>query len=368
LNKGQNLACNSIERVYYENPHEKHMKKKRLHLIIGLVIIVGALYYAFKDVSIVEVGRALHSINYIYLIPAICMVAMSYYFRALRWRYLIGAIKEVKTKDLFSPLMIGFMGNMLPARAGEFIRPYLLSKKENISFSYSFATIIIERLFDMTLVLLLLFWVLQFEMNVFSKSNPDTYKLIGYMKNFGWVSLVICSIIFIFSALLQFRKELALRIVHFCIKPLPHLWREKIIHMVHSFTEGLSVLKDKKGFFITAVLSILIWILFVITYYPLLMAFNISSQHSIISLLLILCLSVAVFITVLPTPGFLGSFQLACVAVLNKLFKIDIDIAASFSIVAWLVLMGFTVAVGAFFAVRDHVSVSEISAKSEQAG
>jgi uncharacterized membrane protein YbhN (UPF0104 family) len=127
-------------------------------------------------------------------------------------------------------------------------------------------------------------------------------------------------------------------------------------------------MKDKKGFFITAVLSILIWILFVITYYPLLMAFNISSQHSIISLLLILCLSVAVFITVLPTPGFLGSFQLACVAVLNKLFKIDIDIAASFSIVAWLVLMGFTVAVGAFFAVRDHVSVSEISAKSEQAG
>jgi uncharacterized membrane protein YbhN (UPF0104 family) len=77
---------------------------------------------------------------------------------------------------------------------------------------------------------------------------------------------------------------------------------------------------------------------------------------------------VAVFITVLPTPGFLGSFQLACVAVLNKLFEIDIDIAASFSIVAWLVLMGFTVAVGVFFAVRDHVSINEISAKSEQAG
>jgi uncharacterized membrane protein YbhN (UPF0104 family) len=318
------------------------MKKKHLHLIIGLVIIICSLYYAFQDVSLAEIGRALSNVRYIYLMPALIMVAMSYYFRALRWRYLIGSIKAVKTKNLFSPLMIGFMGNMLPARAGEFIRPYLLSKKENISFSSSFATIIIERLFDMSLVLILLFWVLQFEMDVFAKNNP--------------------------AVLLQFRKELALKIVHFCIKPLPHLWKEKIIHMVHSFTEGLNILKDKKGFFAIVVLSVLIWSLFVFTYYPVLIAFNISSQHSTISLLLILCLSVAVFITVLPTPGFLGSFQLACVAVLNKLFHIDPNIAASFSIVSWILLMGFTVAIGAFFALRDHVSVGEISAKSEQTG
>jgi uncharacterized protein (TIRG00374 family) len=344
------------------------MKKKHLHLIIGLVIIICSLYYAFQDVSLAEIGRALSNVRYIYLMPALIMVAMSYYFRALRWRYLIGSIKAVKTKNLFSPLMIGFMGNMLPARAGEFIRPYLLSKKENISFSSSFATIIIERLFDMSLVLILLFWVLQFEMDVFAKNNPAGLELIGHMKNFGWISLAICLIIFTFSVLLQFRKELALKIVHFCIKPLPHLWKEKIIHMVHSFTEGLNILKDKKGFFAIVVLSVLIWSLFVFTYYPVIIAFNISSQHSTISLLLILCLSVAVFITVLPTPGFLGSFQLACVAVLNKLFHIDPNIAASFSIVSWILLMGFTVAIGAFFALRDHVSVGEISAKSEQTG
>ena len=51
---------------------------------------------------------------------------------------------EVNTADLISPLMVGFMGNMLPARAGEFIRAYLMGKREQISFSASFATIFIS--------------------------------------------------------------------------------------------------------------------------------------------------------------------------------------------------------------------------------
>jgi uncharacterized membrane protein YbhN (UPF0104 family) len=104
------------------------MRKKHIHLLIGLIIVVISLYYAFKDVSIVEVGRALGSVNYIFIVPAFLGILMSYVFRAMRWRYLIAPIKEVRTRDLFSPLMIGFMGNMLPARAGEFIRPYLKYK------------------------------------------------------------------------------------------------------------------------------------------------------------------------------------------------------------------------------------------------
>ena len=44
--------------------------------------------------------------------------------------------------------MIGFMGNMLPARAGEVILAYLLAKREDITFPASFASIVMERIFD----------------------------------------------------------------------------------------------------------------------------------------------------------------------------------------------------------------------------
>ena len=119
------------------------MNKKHLNLIIGLIIVVLFSYIAFKNVSLEELGKALKAVKYIYLIPAVMFVALTFLFRAMRWRYLVSSIKDVKTTHLFSPLMIGFMGNVLPARAGEFIRAYLLGKKENISFSASFATIVV---------------------------------------------------------------------------------------------------------------------------------------------------------------------------------------------------------------------------------
>lgn len=143
------------------------MNKKHIHLFIGLVIIALSLFYAFRGVKIRELGNAMLAVHYIYLVPALAFVILSYLFRAMRWRYLIRHIKDVKTASLFSPLMVGSMANMLPARASEFIRAYLLSRKERISFSASFATIFIERLFDLMLVLLILVSVLIFIPEVF---------------------------------------------------------------------------------------------------------------------------------------------------------------------------------------------------------
>ncbi len=132
-------------------------KKQLLHIFISIIIIAASLYYVFKSVSLAEIATALKSVRYIYLLPAIFLVAAGYIVRVIRWRYLIAPVKEVKTINLFSPLIVGFMGNMLPARAGEVLRAYLLGKREGLSFSASFATIFMERLFDMSLVLLLLF-------------------------------------------------------------------------------------------------------------------------------------------------------------------------------------------------------------------
>jgi uncharacterized protein (TIRG00374 family) len=343
------------------------MRKKHIHLLIGLIIVVISLYYAFKDVSIVEVGRALGSVNYIFIVPAFLGILMSYVFRAMRWRYLIAPIKEVRTRDLFSPLMIGFMGNMLPARAGEFIRPYLLGKKENISFSSSFATIIIERMFDMAFVLLLIFGTLFFKTEIFAYSETGAnHKLIGYMEKFGWTSFIICMGILLFSVLLQYRSEWAMNVVNVCIKPFPRKWGEKIVGMVHSFNDGLKIIKDKRGFIATILLSSLIWGLFVLTYYPLYIAFDIHTKMPILSSLVVLCLTVAIFITLFPTPGFLGSFQAGCVVALHEIFGISKAVALSFGIVSWLLIMGFTVSAGAFFAFKDHISIKEITAKSEQ--
>ncbi len=342
------------------------MNKKHLHLVIGIAIIALSLFYAFRGVKIEDLCNALLSVRFIYLVPAVLLVLMSYLFRAMRWRYFIRSVKEVRTVNLFSPMMVGFMANMLPARAGEFVRAYLLSKKEDISFSSSFATIFIERLFDLTLVLLLLMFALLFMPEAFVSGNAaDGHQLLDKVKIFGAVSFSLCLFIFMFSALLQFRNEWAMKMVGFFIKPLPPKWGKKIIGLVHSFSEGLSIIRDRRGFASTALLSVIIWGTFVFTYYPLYFAFDIQDQLPFLSSLVVLCLTVAIFITVAPTPGFLGSYHLGCVTALHGIFGIQKAVALSYGIVAWMIAMGTTVLIGAGYALKENISVGRISAGDE---
>ncbi len=290
------------------------------------------------------------------------LVIVSYLFRAIRWRYFIRPVKEVKTRRLYSPLMVGFMANMLPARAGEFVRAYLLSKKENISFSASFATIFIERLFDLTLVLLLLVIALLFMPQAFVSGDPaGEYELLGKVKLFGMVSFSLCLFIFLFSALLQFRNDLAIKIIGFLVTPFPQTWKEKVFELTASFTGGLRIIRDRQGFTVAAILSVLIWGTFVLTNYPLYLAFGIHTKLPLLSSMIVLCLTVAIFITVAPTPGFLGSYHLGCVTALHGIFGIQKATALSYGIVSWLVVMGVTVVIGAIFAIKENISLGAIA-------
>ena len=77
-------------------------------------------------------------------------------FRALRWQYLLRPIGHVRFGNALRTTIIGFAASaLLPARAGEVLRPYLLARKEGLSATAAFATIIVERLLDTVTVLLL---------------------------------------------------------------------------------------------------------------------------------------------------------------------------------------------------------------------
>jgi uncharacterized protein (TIRG00374 family) len=280
----------------------------------------------------------------------------------MRWHYLLRPIKSIPVKNIFSPLFVGFMANMLPARAGEIIRAYVLGKKEDISFSATFATIFVERLFDMAMVLLMLLCIIFFYADVLAQGSPDSAAIIKNMVAFGWIGLALSLIIFAFMAFLVFKNELAMKTVRFFIKPLPDRWGLKIIELVNAFAEGLNILKDREGFIATTILSFLVWASIILTGYPLYHAFGFAGQLPLMSSLLILCLAVALS-TLFPAPGFLGPFQAACVFALHGIFNISKATAASFGIVLWVVSMGLTVAIGVIFAMKDHISLKEYSEK-----
>src|SRR3989338_1197855 len=319
------------------------MKKK--HLIITFLITIGALYYTFKNITFSELLKALSTVNYISLMPAILIIVLTYFFRAIRWKYLVAPLKNgVKTSSLFSPLMIGFMGNLLPARAGEFIRAYLLGKKENLSFSVSFATVFVERLFDLIFLMLIMTWLLVFKADIFlSAGNFKDVAVVSILRKFGLMTFILSIGIVLFSYLLLHFREKMLNIIEF----------------INSFAQGLGILNDIKSLFLISILSAIIWVFMIGSYYPFYLAFGFNELPYIS--ILVLTVVVGVLISLFPTPGFLGSYQAACVIGLHEIYKVPEVAAVNFGIITWFIQMGTVFVLGLFFIFRENISFKELT-------
>src|SRR4029077_3214782 len=77
--------------------------------------------------------------------------------RSWRWQYLLEPLGPTRFVNAFRATVVGFAASsVLPARAGEVIRPYFLARHERMSATGAFATIVLERLLDTITVLVLL--------------------------------------------------------------------------------------------------------------------------------------------------------------------------------------------------------------------
>ncbi|MGD2166124.1 MAG: lysylphosphatidylglycerol synthase transmembrane domain-containing protein, partial [Anaerolineae bacterium] len=104
-----------------------HLRQRWLVLALGLVVSVGLLWYAFRDLELAQILAALRDANYWWLVPGVSVYFVSVWFRSWRWGFLMRASKRVPTHRLFPVVVIGYMGNdVLPFRLGEVLRAYVL--------------------------------------------------------------------------------------------------------------------------------------------------------------------------------------------------------------------------------------------------
>ena len=286
------------------------MKKTR-QLLIGLAIAVGALYYTLRNISLDELIASFKEIELVYILPALGIIILTFVVRAYRWQILLRPFKQIPIKDIYAPLMIGFMGNILPARAGEFLRAYLIGKKQKITFSGALSTIIVERLFDLICLLGLFVWVFVVNIDMFDPQLTFSGVSVQTMlTGFGKFCGVLVVGLLCFMVLLAYKEEQVKTCIGWLIKPLPENWKEKIPIMVGEFALGCKIIKDPGALTKIIILSLVLWSLFVATYYPFYYAYDLQDKS--LNSVLLLTVMVCVLVTILPTPGFLGILQRGC--------------------------------------------------------
>jgi len=317
----------------------------KVKFILGIVISVVFLCLALRNVSYAKLFASLQGVHYLYLIPAILLSLLTMWLRALRWRYLLEPIKRVSNHSLFSAVMIGFMANnVLPVRMGEFVRAYAIGKKENLSKTLSFATIVVERILDgFTLLAFLLVMVIFFPF-------PDWAKKAGVLA-FAFYLLVI-----VFLFLLKKHRENMFRFLNYILSPVSEHITQKVSQLLESFIAGLDVLKGKRQIALILFYSVSIWIVYGILTHLLFMAFNFTLPAYAPFLLIV----VVTFGAMIPSsPGFIGTFQFFCVTGLAFLGVKESD-ALGFSLVCHASQYFPVTFLGLFYLWKDNMSLKEI--------
>ena len=129
------------------------MNKKRI-LVFGVVLVLLCLLVylqirAWKTFDWAMFWSRTEHVNWLYIFAGLAFTYLAYVLRAVRWRIFLKPVKKTTTAHLLAPQFVGFAALALLGRAGEMIRPYIIAKKERLTFTSQVAVWGVERIFDM---------------------------------------------------------------------------------------------------------------------------------------------------------------------------------------------------------------------------
>jgi hypothetical protein len=124
-----------------------------LKLLVGVGISVVLFAYLFWTVDVRELGRQLAGARWEWVLASFVLAPLGVWTRGRRWWYLFPAGSN--PPGLVPATMIGYMvNNVLPLRAGELVRVYIVARRWGHGFWTVLATLIVERLLDSLVIVL----------------------------------------------------------------------------------------------------------------------------------------------------------------------------------------------------------------------
>ena len=101
-----------------------------------------------------EVGEQLRHFDWSLFVPVILLTLANYILRCVKWIYLLSTLDvEISKWDASRIFFAGLSMTISPAKAGELLKPYLVSKKTGVPMATTISALIAERLTDIVAIL-----------------------------------------------------------------------------------------------------------------------------------------------------------------------------------------------------------------------
>lgn len=338
----------------------KESHKKVLNYTISIIVLIVCIYYSFRDINLSTLWGIILNVNYIWVIVPIPVIFLSHWVRAMRWKTMLNPIKKVKSVwNLFSAVMVGYAVNGVTPRGGEFVRPYIFSRREKVPFSTSFATIVVERFIDLFTLLLLLAFVFIFLSGKIMQAMPKVS-----------VNGIIISILLTISVLvLSFYPPVIRLILKFIIKPLSDKLYRKVSSIFDKFVEGFAIIKTPSQYFRLIAESLAIWLFYTLPLYFMFFSFQSLSNLNFDDAILMIVVS-GVATTLSPTPGAVGGYHFAVQYTLMKIYGISSEEALAYATLTHGINYIIQMLLGGIFFLRENIKKlpKEIGTIEEELG
>jgi hypothetical protein len=322
---------------------------------LGLNLGISLLFldFVFAEISLAEVAKAIATADYRMLLLSMLAVTAHMYFRVVRWQWLLKPMGEVKFWLAFRAFVIGITGNaVLPARAGEFLRAYVLGRSTGLPKTGVFATLVIERIFDGLTVLLVLLAV------IILGVHNEQLQIVGILGAIFYAGVMVGLIVF------MVKRHWADAIIN---KFLPKPLAQKTLGLLDGFSSGLAILKNPSLLAMVTLWNILTWAFIPISFWLALLAFDFGSPVPWQAPVLMLP-AMALGLTVPGAPGGVGLVQAAIKLTLDLTYA-ELPVAANFkevvgaaSLLIHLTQFAPEVIPGIFAFMLEGLSTKEVNA------
>lgn len=314
--------------------------------MVGIILSLLFGYLAFRNVDARKFINAFHSVNYWWIVPTVCLSFLGFVIRAVRWRYMMMPVKTIGFGKIFSAMMVSYLAvNILPARVGEIVRAYAIKKSSQVSGSAALATVIIERLLDLLMVILFIYSISY----LVPKSVSSQILQISHL-----LLLFIIGVFIIFLMLVK-KRDATVAFLQKLLQILPRKLAEISGDILYKFIRGLDVLIAAQHYGQIVFTTFCMWFFYTLSYY---LSFRIFDFHLPLTAGLVVIAMSGIGMMIPAAPGAIGTFHWFTMQAL-LLYGIAHDQASSYVVLIHAVNFIYVSAIGLVCLLRENIRLAE---------
>ncbi len=312
-------------------------------MILSLVFLAFFIYRSRGDLG--EIPDAFAHANYWWVAASIPVYFAGAWFRAWRWKYLMRPLGELRVTALYPIVIIGFMANnLVPARAGEFVRAYVVGEREKVSKMAALGTIAVDRVFDGITLLPFLLVV-----GAISGVNSELRTIAIWMTAIFGLGLIVLVV-------LALSEELSRRFIGLVLRFVPARLKPNVRTLAESFLTGLHSFRSPVDMFLASATSVASWLLEATMYYMVGLAFGL---HLGFDIYLLICAGANLAIAVIATQGGVGPFEFVAQQTAIH-FGVASGLASAYAVALHALVLLPVIAVGLYALWAINLSLGQV--------